>query len=89
MTLNGVVVLIMRYFTEFMHDVVVRSSRPLSHILTSFLLNLTVKTALKSVDFRRSYRQNKLATFYGPHVCVCVCVCVFSHFTILQLRSVS
>jgi len=33
-------------------------------------LNLTVKTALKSVDFSRSYRQNKLAPFYGSRCTV-------------------
>jgi len=33
-------------------------------------LNLTVKTAFKSVDFSRSYRQNKLAPFYGSRCTV-------------------
>jgi len=45
MTLNGVMTLILRYFTEFgtsglqgvVSDVVVKSSRSLSHILMSFL----------------------------------------------------
>jgi len=45
MTLNGVMALILRYFAEFgsfqgvkvVEDVVVRSSRSLSHLLMSFL----------------------------------------------------
>ena len=37
MTLNGVMALIMRYFTEFVCDVVVKISRSLSHLLMSFL----------------------------------------------------
>ena len=38
MTLNGVMALILHYFTEFVYDVVVKSSRSLSHLLMSFLL---------------------------------------------------
>jgi len=42
MTLNGVMALILRYFAEFrsvkmVEDVVVKSSRSLSHLLMSFL----------------------------------------------------
>jgi len=52
MTLNGVMALILRYFTEFgsfrgalrkaVEDVVVKSSRSLSHLLMSFLLRYKV-----------------------------------------------
>jgi len=37
MTLNGVMALIVRYFTEFVYAVVVKSSRLQSHLLMSFL----------------------------------------------------
>jgi len=30
---------VLRYFTEFVYDVVVKSSRSLSHLLVSFLLD--------------------------------------------------
>jgi len=42
MTVNGVMALILRYFIEFVYDVVVcsKSSRSLSHLLMSFLLSL-------------------------------------------------
>jgi len=52
MTLNGVMALILRYFTEFgsfrdalrkaVEDVVVKSSRSLSHLLMSFWLRYKV-----------------------------------------------
>ena len=41
MTLNGVMDIILRYFTEFVYDVVVKSSRSLSHLLMSFLFLFT------------------------------------------------
>ena len=40
MTLHGVMALIPRYFTEFMYDVVVKSSRSLFHLLVNFLFFL-------------------------------------------------
>jgi len=33
-------------------------------------VNVTVKTALKSVDFWRSYRQKSWLLFYSPR-CIC------------------
>jgi len=40
MTLNGVMALILRYFTEFVYGVVAKSSRSLSHLLLlSFLIS--------------------------------------------------
>jgi len=38
MTLNGVMALILRYFTELVYEVVVKSSRSLSHVLMSFFV---------------------------------------------------
>jgi len=42
------------------------------HIYRSFR-NLTVKTALKSVDFCRDYKQKEVGSFYGP------CVVLFTY----------
>jgi len=56
MTLNGAMALILRYFTEFgssgahsvkvIEDVVVKSSRSLSYLLMSFLLNYFANSQL-------------------------------------------
>jgi len=56
MTLNGVLTLILRYFTEFVYDVVVKSSRSLSHFLMSFLyFNCTLTISLaKKLDLSRA-----------------------------------
>jgi len=39
MTLNGVMALILRYFSEFVYDDDVKSSRSLSHLLMTFLFS--------------------------------------------------
>ena len=51
-------------------------------------LILTVKTALKSVEFSRSYKQNKLALFFIAHG-VFICYAHFlSHVHMAELCSV-
>jgi len=51
------------------------------HIYRSFK-NLTVKNALKSVDFCRGYKQKEVGSFYGP----CVCCVIHISGQVLKLE---
>jgi len=60
MTLNGIMALILGYFTEFGSDVVVKSSRSLSHLLMSFLSATHLATAVSASD-------SVVLHLYAPH----------------------
>jgi len=64
MTLNGVIALIPRYFTEFVYDDVVKSSRSLSHLLMSFYNKTKLRTNGRIITVSLNYTKHDICLIY-------------------------